>query len=173
MCESGADTPPDVGDKSTSKVAERSSTPTGWGVENGHAGTGQNAPSNPTSLTCDAEDQRETGAGRAVHKQQTNSSSKDGRSLQFSSSNSSFQQQAPMPHQRNGHTCFVWDPREAALAAGSPNSSSGGRGTNIKATTSAASKTAGTGTRKGKSKQVRVFCMRGHKLRRCRKNLRL
>ncbi|CAM9486863.1 unnamed protein product, partial [Ectocarpus sp. 12 AP-2014] len=33
---------------------------------------------------------------------------------------------AMMPHQRHGHTCFVWDPRQAALACNGGNGGGGG-----------------------------------------------
>lgn len=31
---------------------------------------------------------------------------------------------SPMPHQRNGHTCFVWDTSQIALAGGSESTKS-------------------------------------------------
>lgn len=57
-----------------------------------------------------------------------------------------------MPHQRHGHTCFVWDPRNAALAnGGALRSARGGEGV-------AESSVSGAATRAtGRDKEVNQY----------------
>ncbi|CAM9491439.1 unnamed protein product, partial [Sphacelaria rigidula] len=71
------------------------------------------------------------------------------------------QRRPPMPHQRNGHMCFAWDPRETALAgrgrgATFPDSSrdSAGRATSSKSPRPGSGKTGMLGARGGNGKEV-------------------
>lgn len=71
------------------------------------------------------------------------------------------QRRPPMPHQRNGHMCFAWDPRETALAgrgrgATFPDSSrdSAGRATSSKSPRPGSGKTGMLGARGGNRKEV-------------------